>query len=141
MATFRNPGLTISVQNTPIAYTSISPRPDPAWTATDSNGHVHQWEPRTFQWVQIEPDWIDADGEEHNGDGYQRCIICGEVVTPGLIGPSPFVEYVPGPTEVTVTFSDGTISHPTMEQVEAVRPLLTEERWEEAERILRLSQS
>jgi hypothetical protein len=73
--------------------------PDETWTFVDTNGHEHRWDPSYSTLDQIaESDWIDVDGDEHNGDSWFVCRECGEVIEPATIyhPPSPWMTYLPG---------------------------------------------
>jgi hypothetical protein len=78
-----------------VETTSFMPTRDPDWTTTDSHGHAHDAGGATFEWVTT-AEGFDSDGEEWS-EGEYRCLACGEVVTPGLVGPSPFRTFVAGP--------------------------------------------
>lgn len=95
------------VEQEQIEVSSYLPRPDPAWSFTDSHGHEHRWvaddrgQYKRGQWHwELDPGepefYFDSDGEEYNGDGRHRCDLCGDEVKPGMRGSSMFAEYIPG---------------------------------------------
>lgn len=138
MTTFLRHGpLTIRMTTEQLEVTSMLPTPDPDWRWTDSHGHEHRWTMQTFVWIRDEPDWMDVDGEEYPGEGHYACPLCGDHVTPGMRGPSVYREYMPGLTEIIVTFPDGTAMAITPEQFEQIRPLILAHDYDEVEWMLR----
>jgi hypothetical protein len=105
---FRNQtGDELRMERDMIEVSSFSPRPDPGWVFVDSHGHEHRWinvngrlQPGAWHW-ELDPGepefWTDADGDEHNGEGRNHCDLCGDEITPGMRGPSPYREFIAGP--------------------------------------------
>jgi hypothetical protein len=92
-----------------IDVTSNRPRPDPNWTYTDQAGHEHHYDKAapivpgrvrgypTLVMVEDETYWCEDCQDEHT-DSHLECPICGEHITPGLVGPPLYREYIPGMT-------------------------------------------
>ena len=102
-----------------IEVTSSLPQPDPNWRHTDTNGHEHWHKSDTLLWV-IDEEWIDEDNYEASS-GHYECRQCGEHIVPGLIGPSPFREYISGMTYAEATHSDGRRVDLSAEQIDQLR--------------------
>jgi hypothetical protein len=85
-----------------IEVTSLSPRPDPAWRFVDASGHEHAYLDRgypTLKWVVDEEGYViveDGYPDEYPPTGHYECGECGEEIKPGMMGPSPFREFIPG---------------------------------------------
>jgi hypothetical protein len=91
-------GWTFRVERDRIEVTSNLPRPDPNWQHTDQAGHQHHREDNAYPTLRAvdEPTYWCADcGDDHTRSRYE-CRICGETITPGLVGPSAFREFIPG---------------------------------------------
>jgi hypothetical protein len=99
-ATLRD-GRVLSATCEQIEVTSNLPRPDKHWTFTDAQGHEHFWSEGwpSLRWVVDQEDYViieDGYPEEYPGSGHYECILCGEEISPGMTGPSPFREFIPG---------------------------------------------
>jgi hypothetical protein len=100
-AILRN-GSVLTAHCEPIEVTSLGPREDPAWTFTDANGHAHATADGypSLVWIVDEEDYVvfeDGYPEEYPGSGHYECRECGEHIQPGMRGPSPYREFIPGP--------------------------------------------
>lgn len=84
------------------------PKPDPAWTFTDSNGHFHAYDleddTNRYPTLQAKTEVLPCDNSDHDYecDGvhvtHWHCQICDEEVEPGSIpGPHPFL--IEGPKD------------------------------------------
>jgi hypothetical protein len=89
----------LRVERDMIDVTSGLPRPDEAWRYTDRQGHGHYWRDGypTLRTVLGGPYWCEDCHDEHQ-DSHLECPLCSETVQPGMVGPSPFREFIPGLT-------------------------------------------
>jgi hypothetical protein len=102
MARFRrSQGPVYRWEHETIDVSSISPRRDPNWRYTDRAGHEHDVRGELLVRVQDDPGdppfIFDSDGEEYNAPDHLECRLCGEHITPDIVGPSPFQECIMGP--------------------------------------------
>jgi hypothetical protein len=87
-----------------IDVTTMSWRPDPNWTFTDSAGHHHARADDGYPTlVDVEePSYWCADcGDEHT-DSHWECPKCGERIVPGTIPPPPGKQFIPGMRSFTL---------------------------------------
>jgi hypothetical protein len=82
-----------------IEVTSNLPRPDQKWRYTDEQGHEHSWQDGypTLRTVVDDVYWCEGCQDEHE-ETHLECSLCGETIEPGMVGPSPFREFIPGRT-------------------------------------------
>lgn len=83
-----------------IDVSSNLPRPNPTWAYTDRAGHEHRREGNGYPTLVVvteEPYWCEDCHDEHT-DSHYECPLCGEEISPGLIGPPLYREYIPGMT-------------------------------------------
>ena len=100
--------LQIRMERETIPFTSMASEPDPNWRFTDKAGHEHWWTGKGYPgWnllaVQPTESWWCMDCREYHEDGHLVCRLCGEIIHPGYVGPSPFVRTLPGLVTVTAT--------------------------------------
>jgi hypothetical protein len=97
---------TLTKRAEPIDVTSDSDRgPNPDWSGTDGHGHRHHAErttagvryPTLLRVYDKDPPWCEDCSEAHRVSWWV-CPACGETVHPGTLGPSPFRQFIPGPT-------------------------------------------
>lgn len=93
-------------QQTEMVY-SMTPEPDPNWEGIDGHGHEHVWDVDRHKPTGTirecdEPYWCDTCRDEHQ-PCWWACIWCGEHVTPGTRGPSPYGRPVVISRSTTVT--------------------------------------
>jgi len=93
-------GWTLRVERDRIEVTSNLQRPDPDWQHTDRAGHQHRREDGAYPTLQAVdgPTYWCPDCRDEHEDRHYECRICGEAIIPGLVGPSPFREFIPGMT-------------------------------------------
>ncbi len=90
----------LRVERERIEITSLSPRQDKDWVHIDHQRHEHRWLDDGYPTLVGVTDriyWCEDCRDEHE-DTHLECAICGEHIVPGTVGPSPFREYMPGPT-------------------------------------------
>jgi hypothetical protein len=86
-----------------IEVTSNLPRPDRNWTYTDQQGHEHRYDDGwpTLVTVVDRVYWCEGCNDEHQ-DTHLACAICGEEISPGMVGPSLHREFIPGRMSATL---------------------------------------
>lgn len=96
-AEYRGSWGTLRIETEMIDVTSAGPRPDKSWRYTDAQGHQHRWDDGwpTLEWFVTERYWCE-DCEDGHTEGEWICLLCEEVIQPGMLGPSMHREYVPG---------------------------------------------
>jgi hypothetical protein len=123
MATFarRDAPLELRWEREQIDVTSAGPRPDKTWRFTDAAGHEHYWSDGwpTLAWFVTERWWCEDCEDEHT-EGEWCCPLCEEVIAPGMTGPSPFREYMPG--RVSFYLGDEEISPQRFAELGGVLP-------------------
>jgi hypothetical protein len=99
VATYQGEFGTLVVEMEFIEITSNSPRPDKGWRHTDAAGHEHHWRDGypTLARVVDRVYWCADCGDEHD-ETHLECPLCHETVEPGMVGPPPYREFVPGRT-------------------------------------------
>lgn len=94
-------GDVLRVEQEQINVSSALPRPDPDWRYVDQQGHEHYRDNShpasypTLVAVVDETYWCEDCGDEHTRSHWE-CATCGEIIEPGVLDPSTFVEYRPG---------------------------------------------
>lgn len=82
-----------------VDVTSNLPKPDKNWRFTDTQGHEHAWSSDAFyptlRLVVDQTYWCLDCNDKHDEDHFE-CVVCGEVVKPGMLPPSRWTEYEPG---------------------------------------------
>lgn len=106
-----------------IEVTSNEPRPDEKWRLTDAAGHEHYWRDGypTLTVVVDETYWCEDCADDHT-DTHLECPLCGETITPGLVGPSGFREFAPGRMSATLDGEPITVER-AMELIHTYREL------------------
>jgi hypothetical protein len=82
--------------------------PDPTWAHIDERSHLHAWGLDSWHDVEVEPAWIDEDGEEYNARFETQCRECGVRIRPGYRQNGYHEGYVMGPKRMYVLAPDGT---------------------------------
>lgn len=91
---------TLTIETDMIDVTTGLPGPDKAWRFTDANGHEHYWSADAYYptlKVVVDRVWWCSDCNDEHEDDHLECKLCGEVIVPGTVGPSPFRTFAPGP--------------------------------------------
>lgn len=95
-------GNRLTIDREVIEVTSISSQPDPKWRFIDAAGHRHRYNTSKNPYPTLrditETYWCPDCRDEHTDLIRRECIWCKEVIVPGEKPPSPFPEYIPGPT-------------------------------------------
>lgn len=83
--------------------------PDPDWHYVDLAGHEHSHTSESFKRIQVEENWFDQDGIEHNGRYHFECKGCGEWIVPGTryVPPDFARRQIPGMIHYILTRDDG----------------------------------
>lgn len=80
-----------------VEVTSSGPRPDKDWRYTDQKGHEHYWRNGYPTIVEVvDRTYWCPDCEDEHQDTHLECPICHEHISPGMLGPSMWREFVPG---------------------------------------------
>jgi hypothetical protein len=89
----------LRIETDQIEVTSNPPKPDKNWRYTDQQGHEHYWQDGypTLVTIVDKTYWCGECRDEHE-EMHLECPICHEHITPGMVGPSGFREFVPGRT-------------------------------------------
>lgn len=108
----------LRVETEMIDVTSGLPRPSKSWTYTDQQGHQHRYDDGypTLVTVVERTYWCDECNDEHQ-DTHLACGLCGEEISPGVVGPSPFREFAPG--RISAYLNDEPISRERYEEIMA----------------------
>ena len=133
-------GATLRAEAETIDCTSMFPtmEPDPAWSFTDSAGHVHTHSSNSFTWVyEGEEFWTDEFGEEYEGTGHYECNACAAEVRPRQRTKDGGMtrQVISGPRHYSLELADGTVEDLTEAQyLEIINGLRAEQRRKEDER-------
>lgn len=103
-----------------INVSSYSEVLDPEWKFTDAHGHNHWCSTKTGKKIYPTLIWIidHEDDGEYPEEGHYECAACGEHISPGMLSPSGFTEYIGGQPHYAVKFSDGKEIHMSEEDVQ-----------------------
>lgn len=101
-----------------IEVTSSAPKMDPNWAYVDRAGHPHTYASRgvSFAVVVDGTEWCHDCNEHHTMEHFE-CVDCTEKINPGMTGPTPYREYVAGPTEAYLEGPEGQHIDLTQEQI------------------------
>ena len=79
--------------------------PDPRWAFTDENGHFHAYDGdgKTPTLRRVAEEHWCSDCEEHETTYTDRCVLCGEDVTPAMVDRGPVSKMIPGRRTATMT--------------------------------------
>lgn len=93
-------GNRLTIDREVIEVTSISSQPDTKWRFTDSTGHQHYYRKGKYPTLRdiTQTYWCPDCRDEHTDLLWRECRWCKERIVPGEKSPSPFPEYIPGPT-------------------------------------------
>jgi hypothetical protein len=95
------PEYTLRLEVEEVEVNTGLPQRDPNWTFTDEAGHEHHAAAFTHGVVYPTLEWIvDVEGDDEWPEiGHYVCKQgCGEAIEPGMIGPSPFRQFIAGET-------------------------------------------
>jgi hypothetical protein len=87
----------LRIETEVIDVTTNLPTADKNWRYTDQHGHEHYWQDG-YPTLRTVVDEVVFDDYDDYDITHLECLICGEVIKPGLKPPSAFREYIPGRT-------------------------------------------
>lgn len=99
------PGMQLEITQDNEVVRSETPEPHPSWKFVDGAGHGHfygETERRypTLEWVVLP--CTMGHGPECTAEGYYRCPLCHERISPRVRTPVPVV--IPGPARYRLTY-------------------------------------
>lgn len=108
------PGYALAVDQPVEVVESNMPEPDPEWRFVDSHGHGHFYDPKAKTWPTLE--WVIlpctmGHGDDCEAEGFYRCPLCNEQISPGTRPPRPVTIRGPVTYRLTVTKGESITSY------------------------------
>lgn len=101
------PGMELTIDQQNQVVESNRPVPDPSWRYVDQHGHGHFYDEKAREFPTLE--WVVlpctmGHGDECTSEGYYKCPLCDEEISPGTVMPRP--QIIQGPVTYTLAVED-----------------------------------